>query len=286
MTEFLVVGGNGNVGRHVVDQLLDVGHSVRALVRSQARVPELERDGVSLVVGGIEDGDALARAMRGIAGAYVATSDEEGSVAAFETFLQAARSHKLDHIVRLSALSADAQSPAMLPRRHGEREKALERSEIGWTHLQPTWFMQMMLEYAPGGVIAVPGGQGRIPWIDTRDIAAVAVAALTEPDDHLGQTYELTGGVPLSYHDLAREMSAATGRSFEYRDMAPQDYAAAMREQGHPESYIALLLELYEGIAANTKAELRLGVQEALNRQPISFARFCRDHAEELVRQL
>ena len=85
---------------------------------------------------------------------------------------------------------------------------------------------------------------------------------------------------------FGREMSAATGRSFEYRDIAPQDYAAAMREQGHPESYIALLLELYEGIAADTKAQLRLGVQEALDRQPISFARFCRDHAEELVRQL
>jgi len=286
MTEFLVVGGNGNVGREVVDQLLGAGHSVRALVRSQPRVPALQREGVSLHVGAIDNAASLAPAMRGITSAYIATNDEEDSVAAFETFIGAAREHKLEHIVRLSALSADPNSPAMLPRRHGLREKALERSEIGWTHLQPTWFMQMMLEYAPGGIIAVPGGDGRIPWIDTRDIAAVAVAALTEAEAHLGQTYELTGGVPLTYHDLARDMSAATGRSFEYRDVKPQDYAATMREQGHPESYITLLLELYESIASNTKAELRLGVQEALNRQPISFSHFCRDHADELIKQL
>ena len=144
----------------------------------------------------------------------------------------------------------------------------------------------MMTEYAPGGVIAVPGGQGRIPWIDTRDIAAVAVTSLIDGGDHLGQTYELTGGRPLTYGDLAKDMSAATGRTFEYRDMSPEDFAAKMREEGNEEWYISLILQLYESIRSNTKAELALGVQEALNRQPITFAQFCRDHADELVKQL
>jgi uncharacterized protein YbjT (DUF2867 family) len=286
MSEFLVVGGNGHVGKEVVAQLLDAGHSVRALVRSEAKVPALKRDGVTLFVGDIADADSLAPAMRGIEGAYVATGDGEESVAAFETFLKAGLEHKLQHIVRLSARSADANSPSDLTRRHGLREKALEESEIGWTHLRPTWFMQMMTEYAPGGVIAVPGGQGRIPWIDTRDIAAVAVTSLIDGGDHLGQTYELTGGRPLTYGDLAKDMSAATGRTFEYRDMSPEDFAAKMREEGNEEWYISLILQLYESIRSNTKAELALGVQEALNRQPITFAQFCRDHADELVKQL
>lgn len=286
MTEFLVVGGNGHVGKHVVAQLLDAGHRVRALVRGQAREPVLGRDGVSLHVGDIGDAASLAPAMRGIASAYVATGDGEESVAAFDTFLAAAREHGLQHIVRLSARSADAASSSDLTRRHGLREQALERADIGWTHLRPTWFMQMMTEYAPGGIIAVPGGQGRLPWIDTRDIAAVAVAALVDGGHHLGQTYELTGGVPLTYGDLAREMSAATGRTFEYHDLSPEEFAARMRDQGNEDWYITLILQLYEAIRSNTKAELALGVQEALGRQPISFAQFCRDHADELVRQI
>ena len=286
MSEYLVVGGNGHVGKHVVAQLLDAGHSVRALVRSEAREPELKRDGVTLVVGDIGDAASLAPAMKGIASAYVATSDGAESVEAFETFLKAAREHRLQHIVRLSALSADPNAASDLARRHGQRDKALEKSEIGWTHLRPTWFMQMLLEYAPGGIMALPGGDGRMPWIDTRDIAAVAVAALTEEGAHYGQSYDLTGGVPLTYHDLAREMSAATGRNFVYQDLTPEEFADRMRAEGSQDWYIKLILELYEGIRSNRMAGLSLGVQQALNRQPISFARFCRDHADELVKQL
>lgn len=70
---------------------------------------------------------------------------------------------ELDHIVRLSAFSADPEAAGDLPRRHALREQALEESGMDWTHLQPTWFMQMMLEYAPGGRMDLPGGQGRIP---------------------------------------------------------------------------------------------------------------------------
>jgi len=285
MTEFLVIGGNGHVGREVVAQLLDAGHTVRALVRKAATVPALQRPGVTVVKGDIADRTSLDGALDGIARAYVATGDEESSVAAFETFLQAARDHDLDHIVRLSALNADPHSPSDLTRRHGLRDQALERSEIGWTHLRPTWFMQMLFEYAPGGIIAVPGGDGHIPWIDCRDIAAVAVAALTE-DDHIGQTYELTGPTPLTYHDVARQMSRATGRHFEYRDLTPDAYRVRLQAEGHPEWYVVLLLQLYEAIRSNSKAALALGVQQALNRQPTTFARFCSDHVDELVQQL
>lgn len=285
MTEFLVIGGNGHVGREVVAQLLDAGHTVRALVRKEATAAALKRPGVTVVKGDIGERASLDPALDGIERAYVATSDGEDSVEAFDVFLGAARDHDLDHIVRLSALSADPKSSSDLARRHGLRDQALERSEIGWTHLRPTWFMQMLFEYAPGGVIAVPGGKGHIPWIDCRDIAAVAVAALTE-DGHIGQTYELTGPRPLTYQDLAREMSAATGRSFAYRDLTPEQYRATLAADGHPEWYIVLLLQLYESIRDNRYAALALGVQQALDRQPTSFAQFCRDHVDELVRQL
>lgn len=285
MTEYLVIGGNGHVGKEVVAQLLDAGHTVRALVRKEATAPALRRPGVTLVRGDIADRASLDPALDGIGRAYVATSDEESSVAAFDGFLRAARDHRLDHIVRLSALNADPDAPSDLSRRHGLRDRALERSEIGWTHLRPTWFMQMMFEYAPGGVIAVPGGRGHIPWIDCRDIAAVAVAALTE-DDHIGQTYELTGPVPLTYHDLARHMSEATGRRFEYHDLSPEAYRTRLEAEGQPAWYIAMVLQLYEAIRSDSKAALALGVQQALERQPTTFAQFCRDHVDELVRQL
>src|SRR5690606_18880209 len=107
MTEFLVIGGNGHVGREVVAQLLDAGHTVRALVRKEATAAALKRPGVTVVKGDIGDRASLDPALDGIERAYVASSDGEDSVEAFDVLLGAARDHDLDHIVRLSALSAD-----------------------------------------------------------------------------------------------------------------------------------------------------------------------------------
>ncbi len=147
--------------------------------------------------------------MQGIRAAYGATSDEEHAVAEFQGFLDLAKLAGVERVVRLSAMSADPQAKSDLSRRHGLREKALEKSGLAWTHLRPTWFMQMMLEYAPDGRLDLPGGDGRIGWIDTRDIAAVAVAALTQ-DGHVGKIHELTGPAALSYQELADTMLVAS----------------------------------------------------------------------------
>jgi uncharacterized protein YbjT (DUF2867 family) len=286
MTEtFLVIGGNGRVGREVVDQLLDAGHGVRAIVRSEAKVPSLKRDGIELVIGDIGDASILAPAMKGLRKAYVATSDDDTSVAKFEVFLETARDAELEHIVRLSAMSADAEADGDLSRRHGQRELALEESGMDWTHLQPTWFMQMMLEYAPGGHMDLPGGDGRIPWIDTRDIAAVAVAALTT-EDHNCKTYQLTGPAGLSYGDLAAQMSKATGRDFVYRDVPADEYRAMMVDAGEDPGYIDLVLQIYERISDGQLSTWHDGVQKALGREAIDFATFCSDYADDLIKQL
>jgi hypothetical protein len=60
-------------------------------------------------------------------------------------------------------------------------------------------------------------GDGRIPFIDTRDIAACAAVALTRPG-HVGQEYILTRSEALSYYDIARILSEVIGRPVEYSD--------------------------------------------------------------------
>jgi nucleoside-diphosphate-sugar epimerase len=40
----LLTGGNGFIGSHILDQLLDAGFHVRAVVRSQAKAESLQRD--------------------------------------------------------------------------------------------------------------------------------------------------------------------------------------------------------------------------------------------------
>jgi len=282
---FLVIGGNGRVGREVITQLLDAGHGVRALVRSEPKVDALRRSGVEILRGDMDNAEALRSAVEGIRALYVATSDPEESVEQMRGFVGIAREAGVEKIVRLSAMSADPDAASDLSRRHGLRERALEESGLAWTHLRPTWFMQMMLEYAPGGRLDLPGGEGRIGWIDTRDIAAVAVAAMTG-EGHEGKAYELTGPAALSYQELADTMSAATGREFIYRDVPRDEYRAMMRAEGEEDWYIDLVLQLYDRISSDELALVTDGVEQALGRKATGFDVFCRDHADALIRQL
>jgi dihydroflavonol-4-reductase len=60
-----VTGGNGFVGLNVVSALKDGGHDVTAIVRPGSNVKYLEPFGVELVRGGLDDAEALTRAMQG-----------------------------------------------------------------------------------------------------------------------------------------------------------------------------------------------------------------------------
>ena len=65
----LVTGATGNVGRHVVSQLLEAGAPVRALARDpdSAGLP----DGVDIVQGDLSEPDALDRCLEGVEAVFL-----------------------------------------------------------------------------------------------------------------------------------------------------------------------------------------------------------------------
>lgn len=60
----LVTGGGGFLGRYIVERLLDRGHKVVSLSRS--RYPELDRRGVTTIIGSLDDFDVVFKATKGV----------------------------------------------------------------------------------------------------------------------------------------------------------------------------------------------------------------------------
>ncbi len=284
-TPILVIGATGHVGREVVNQLKAAGMPMRIMTRDASRAADLGLAADMVVQGDLREPGSLGDAVAGIEKAYYATPDPEDNVVMLENFLAAGKPAGLQHVVRLSARSADITSSDDLARRHGLAEQALENAGLAWTHIRPSWFMQMMVEYAPGGRMALPGGEGRIGWIDTRDVAAMAVKALTE-SVHEGKCYTISGPEALSYGDLARLMSDATGRDFVYEDMTPEAYREQQLAAGDEDWYVDLVLQLYANIRAGRYAYLTDEFEAVMGRPATTFAQFAKDCAADLVKQL
>ncbi|HYN94729.1 MAG TPA: hypothetical protein VES42_12845 [Pilimelia sp.] len=119
------------------------------------------------------------------------------------------------HVVLLSEQGADG-----LPAGHWARrvEDAVTGRAAGWTLLRPSWFHQVLTDprfyrddIRVGRVLRLPSGGTPIAWVDARDIAAVAVAALLSPARHDRQAYTITGPAALPVRAVADELSARLG---------------------------------------------------------------------------
>jgi uncharacterized protein YbjT (DUF2867 family) len=116
-------------------------------------------------------------------------------------------------------------------------------------------------------------------FIDARDIAAVAVAALTE-SGHDGQTYVLTGGEPLSYGEAAAKLSHATGKTVKYVDVPTDAAVKGMMGAGMPEWLSKDLAKYGEAVAAGYTGHTTDVVEKVAHKKPITLDQFFKDNVE------
>jgi uncharacterized protein YbjT (DUF2867 family) len=121
-------------------------------------------------------------------------------------------------------------------------------------------------------------GDASISAVDVRDLADVAVAALTG-SGHDNKVYSLTGPEALTFGEMARQLSRAVGRTITFVDVPPESMRSALADQGFPAWQADGLLEEFAMYRRGEAAEVEPGVREALDRPPRSFGEFARDCA-------
>lgn len=182
----------------------------------------------------------------------------------------------------MGSLGTSLDSPIPFGRLHAQTEKQLEESGIGYA-LQPNGFMQALLAHAQtikaAAAIYAPMKDGKISLVDARDIAAVAVAALTE-EGHVGQTYSVTGPEALSYTDIADKLSAVLGRKITYVDVPPEAARQGMLGAGVPAWAVDGTIKLFAEFSLSRYAEVSPVVETIAKKGPIHFDQFARDYAQ------
>lgn len=281
MDTVLVTGGN--IGNHVAGQLAARGVRVRVLVREIIPNPTWKAQGIEQVAGNLNDPDSLTQALQGAKKFFSIFPLTENLPQMAVNTVEAAKRAGVKYIVRSSSMGAATDGAIMAARLHGQAEESLEHSGIPHTIVRPTAFMQNYLLSAASiqaqSAFYLPQGEGRIGLVDARDIAAVAVEALTGAG-HEGKKYSVTGPEALSNQDVAEELTRLLDRKIDYVNVTDAQAGESMRSGGMPEWNVRAMLELLGVARAGYMAALSPDAELVLKRKPISFDRFLADHKE------
>lgn len=262
----LVTGASGTVGRQVTAQLLEAGVEVRALTRGPADLPPA----VESAHGDLSVLDSLHAAVEGVEAVFLVWPF--ASAEGLEEVLGVAAKHAR-HVVYLSSVAV----------RDHERqaEQLIERSGPAWTILRPHAFAANTLRWAEQiraeGVVSGPYGEAAMSLVHERDIAAVAVRALTQ-DGHAGAVHELTGPHSLTQAEQVRVIGEAIGSPVRWAETSPEDARRQMLARGWPPEVVDGILE--------AQAEMTLGpspvtttVEEITARPARTFRSWAAEHA-------
>jgi uncharacterized protein YbjT (DUF2867 family) len=278
----LVTGATGNNGTEILKRLASQNVPVRAMVRSRERASMIAAPNVEVVEGDFDRPETLLAALTGVEWAFFLTNSTERAEAQQLAFVNAARQSGTKHIIKLSQFAANANSPVRFLRYHAVVEAAIQASGMAYTFLRPNLFMQGLLNFrstiANRNAFYAAAGEAKVSVVDVRDIAEVAVAALTEAG-HEGKIYDLTGPQALTHTEMADQLSVTLGRQIAFFDIPSNAMWETLLSIGFPVWQADGLLEDYAHYRRNEAAAIASGVQDAIGKAPRRFETFARDYA-------
>ncbi|RBP48801.1 NmrA family NAD(P)-binding protein [Arenicella xantha] len=254
----VIIGKNAKTGVRVNKRLIELGFETRPVSRSTSTCFDWENR------------TTWPAALQGAKSAYVtyqpdlAVPNAESDIRAF---VEVAKAEGVEHIVLLSGRGEDGAQRA---------EQVLINSGLEWNVVRASWFAQnfsesFMAEGILNGHLILPAGNTPEPFIDTDEIAEVAVATLVDPSKR-NRLYEVTGPELLTFQDCVDEISKQLNKEIKFTSVSIDDYLNILKEQNVPEDYQWLLNELFTVVFDGRNSSLAYGVEEATGAKPTRFS--------------
>jgi uncharacterized protein YbjT (DUF2867 family) len=273
----LITGATGTIGRAVLARLDPAGEPIRAFARDTTRIPAVA--GVEGIQGDFEDAASLERAMDGVRAVFMLSPAGPASVRTDQALVQAARHAGVSKLVKLSSIGAGSAHVAAADW-HSEGEQAVRASGMASVLLRPSAYAANALRWAhpvrAGQPVPNLTGSATQGVVDERDVAEVAVAALTT-SAHDNRVYTLTGPELLSTADQAALLGEALGQDIKTIDIPLETARREMLGSGMDAAFVEAAIRGIEIIAAGHNAVLTSDVQRVLGRRATSFAAWAQD---------
>lgn len=263
-SNILVIGGTGKTGRKVVQKLQALHQNVRIGSRNQDPAFDWQNP------------NTWSASLKGIEKIYVTFQPDlavPGALDAIEALTKLAIQSGIKKIV---LLSGKGEKEAELC------EQVVINSGIDYTIIRASWFNQnfsesFFLDPILAGHVALPQPDAKVPYVDTNDIADVAVKVLMN-EQHNGQIYELTGPRTLTFPEVIDEIAKATGRQIDFTPISLSAYTKMLEEFQIPSDYIWLINYLFsEVLAAEGNNIVTNDIEKVLGRKAKDFSEYVQE---------
>ena len=280
-----ITGAGGTVGSEVVKQLELAKVPFRVAYFSKEKMEAALARGIEAVIIDYNRPDTLRAAFQGCDKLFLLGPNALNQTQLELNAVEAAKAVGVQYIVKQSVMGAEEEAFS-LALVHRPVEKAIESSGMTWTFLRPNSFMQNVVTFMAETIKAEASfysasGEAKIAHVDVRDIAEVAVKALTEPT-HAGQAYTLTGPEAMTYDELANEISKVLGRSISHVSLSPSDLKHGMLAEGMPEAIADRMLDLERYYREDQASRITNDIKQVTGHDPRRFAQYMRDCASLL----
>lgn len=267
----LVIGASGSIGSLVSSKLIEKGLNVK---EATSKTPTKGKQ----VLIDLATGEGLKNAFEGVDKAFlISPPGYADQYSILSPLIQEAKRRGLKKVVLMTALGANASEET--PFRRAEVE--LEKSGLNYNIIRPNWFFQNFNSYWVEGIksqnkILVPAGTAPVSFIDTRDIASVAVTLLTS-DNYSNRDFDLTGPDSVNHDQVAKSISQATGKQISYEEIKPEVLKANLVGAGFPVDYVDFMLMIFGFLREGYNSATTDHVKKILGQEPIGLNQYTED---------
>jgi len=275
-SKILVTSSTGNVGLPLSKKLYSENIEFTAATRDAKRAKDAMGFETDTVYLDFKDPSGFSKALEGKELLFLCgPSATPGAEKLLVPLLEEAKSSGIKHIVFI------ASYPDLM--------EYIENSGMDYTFLKANFFMQNFEMYQTEDIreknrVFMPSGDGKAPFIHTRDIGEVAAEVLKNPSAFSKETMYLTGPVTMDHYEVAEIFTDVLGRKINYEAPDDDTYRKVLKDRGFSEEYINAMIAVFGKIKRRKVMPASDTVKKVLGRHPHTLQEYAEEHRNIFIR--
>lgn len=279
----LVTGASGNVGRYVVEALLNKNENIIAAGTKPQKLVPLFGKSINTVYLDFTDKQSFDQALEGIDRVFLMRPPHLGKPQDLYPFIDSMKAHNIKLVSFLSLMGVENNT---IPPHH-KIEKYIEKVNLPYAHIRPSFFMQNLsgvhsVEIREHDEIFIPAGKSKTSFIDAADIGLAAATLLSSPHDYKNTSHTITGPEALDYYEVAEILTQELGRKITYANPGFLRYRKYyVKKRKLNKNYVNVTIALYFMTRMGTAKKVTNDFYTLTGKKTRSMRDFIKDHVNE-----